>query len=70
MSHAIDIHELASIADGFLDQIAATAFAARMTAKELDRDGQVEVTQAILAAIESLTVMAQKAIEDLVEGTK
>jgi len=65
MSHLIAIHDLAHVADGFLAQITSVAFCARMTAKELDRDGQVEVTQAILSAIETLALAAQQAVADL-----
>lgn len=56
----VDVHSLADLAVSYFAQITSVAFAARMTARELDRDGH----QALLSAIESLALAAQREIED------
>lgn len=60
MSHLLTIHDLAGLADHYFGQIASVAFCARMTAREMDHSGH----QALLEAIESLSVLARQAIED------
>jgi len=70
MSPVIDIHELASIADGYLAEITSVAICARMADKNLDPRDRASITAGALSAVETLAIAAQQAIEGLCEGTK